>query len=317
MYSRPRGTLGFLLGIALLLASSAGIGMLITLMTGGTPGGAQGAEWKPIASPTSVATTTAAAAVAVASSPTVSQSNQQRLSSSLSNPQPLRATPPPLRTAAPSVNAAQTTVGIQLAPSMTAVTDVQAVASTSTPEQAQPAALLLAPSSTTTPEAAASTPEPTPSPGSLRQIVSAVGAGLTPRGPQPVRVISPPEPTGPEDGTTQQGVVFFTWLPTGPLPEDAAYEVVWWVEGQDPSTARGLAPPTRDTILSINLDVMYQANLLGSGNVYWAVIVVRPDPYTRLTSPTVGQTRRFVYQPSVPPPPPSPTPEPPPEQPKP
>lgn len=318
MRSRSRSNLGFLFGIVVLLASSAGIGLLITLMTADARDSALVAQWTPPVSPT------AALDEAVASAGTSAEAGQKAPSAtdrpevsqsagSLGTPAPLRPTPLPLRTPAP-LSAAAT---LALQPTVPAPQPTATVSDIPTsPAPPVVSAPTLPPPPTPAPETAATAVvEPSPPAGPLRQIVSAIGAAVAPRPPQPLRAVSPPDLTGPPQETPQQGVVTFTWNPTAPLPEDAAYEVVWWVEGQDPATARGVAPPTRDTFLSINLDVMYQANLFGSGNVYWTVIIVRPDPYTRLTLPALGQSRRFVYQPPLPPP--TPTPEPPPEQPKP
>jgi hypothetical protein len=86
----------------------------------------------------------------------------------------------------------------------------------------------------------------------------------------------------------------FAWQPTGPLPADAAYEVVWWNAGEDPAAARGIAPPTTGTSLSANLDVLYQSGQLTSSSVYWTVLAVSQSPYKRLTQPGASNPRVFV-----------------------
>ncbi|MCS6845613.1 MAG: hypothetical protein NZ528_15045 [Caldilineales bacterium] len=312
MHSRSRSNLGFLVGIIVLLASSAGIGLLITLMAADAGRNASVAQWTsptPPTTPSAEATPTEGSqARATQGSPSdPGRSAPHSDVGSSGERAPLRPTPPPLRTPVPL--SSSNTVTLPPASPVLQPTAALSNSPTSSPTSAQPPAP--SPSPKPTPIAA----EPSPPAGPLRQLVSAIGTAVAPRSAPPPRSFSPPELTGPPEGSPQSGVVSFTWASTAPLPEDVAYEVVWWVEGQDPASARGVAPPTRDTHLSINLDVMYQANLFGAGNVYWAVILVRPDPYTRLTLPTAGQGRRLVYQP--PPPPPTPTPEPPPEQPKP
>jgi hypothetical protein len=68
------------------------------------------------------------------------------------------------------------------------------------------------------------------------------------------------------------------------LPEGCAYEVVAWRKGEAPETARGLAAPTTEKSLSVDLDLLYhQLHQIESSEYYWMVLVVRESPYIRLT----------------------------------
>lgn len=91
--------------------------------------------------------------------------------------------------------------------------------------------------------------------------------------------------------------MFFRWRATSTLPVNAAYELVWWNVNENPAAARGLAPPTTLTSLSVNLDVLYQGGQLTNNRIFWTVLVVQPSPYARLTQPGQGPVGSVVYQP--------------------
>jgi hypothetical protein len=97
------------------------------------------------------------------------------------------------------------------------------------------------------------------------------------------------------------GDVLFQWRPTGVLPFKAAYEVVWWNLGENPVVARGIAPPTAQTSLTTNLDVLYETNQFTSSDVYWTVLIVQTDPYARVTQPGQSNINVMTYQPGGPP----------------
>ncbi|MCS6845615.1 MAG: hypothetical protein NZ528_15055 [Caldilineales bacterium] len=131
-------------------------------------------------------------------------------------------------------------------------------------------------------------------------------------------VVSPPELASPAQGEPVTGNVLFRWRATGTLPVNAAYKLVWWNVNESPAAARGLAPPTTLTSLSVNLDVLNQAGQLVNNQVFWTVLVVQPNPYVRLIQPGQGPVGSLVYQPSAGPPAGQATPtEPPPENPRP
>lgn len=122
--------------------------------------------------------------------------------------------------------------------------------------------------------------------------------------------VSPPALANPGDGASGKGVIRFEWLPTGPLPTGAAYELVWWNPSEPPEAARGLAPPTQASSQELNIDALFLSNQVPGGRLFWTVLIVRLQPYTRLTQPAQSPQHRFVYEeegpppaPAVPPPP--------------
>ncbi len=126
--------------------------------------------------------------------------------------------------------------------------------------------------------------------------------------------MSPPALAAPAYGQAVQGVVTFRWTPTGPLPAGAAYEVVWWNPNEAPDAARGLAAPVTATSLSADLSVLYQSGAFTGSEVFWTVLIVRENPYVRLTSPSGSERSALYYSPGSgepgpggePPPPPKP-----------
>ena len=99
----------------------------------------------------------------------------------------------------------------------------------------------------------------------------------------------------PPNGAGGRGVITFRWQPSGPLPPGAGYEVVWWNPDEPPQAARGLAAPTQETSLQANIDVLFTSNQAPGGRIFWTVLVVRENPYVRLTQPETSQQHFFVY----------------------
>ena len=89
----------------------------------------------------------------------------------------------------------------------------------------------------------------------------------------------------PAADVSTSGNVLFRWQPTGPLPPGTAYEIVAWGRNEDPANALGIAAPTAETSLAVNLDMTYLSRLLTVSEIYWTVLVVRTQPYERLTQP--------------------------------
>jgi len=124
-----------------------------------------------------------------------------------------------------------------------------------------------------------------------------------------IAAVSPPSLLEPVNGAVGRGVIVFRWQPTGPLPNGAGYEVVWWNPDEPPAAARGLAPPTQENSLQLNIDVLFVSNQMPGGRLFWSVLVVTQQPYRRLTRPENSPQHGFVYQfegpsaPVVPPPP--------------
>lgn len=110
----------------------------------------------------------------------------------------------------------------------------------------------------------------------------------------------------PQDGQTVRQAIVFKWQAGGPLPAGAAYEVVWWTPAEGPQDARGLAPATTKLQASVNFDLMQSSGQLSGDRFYWTVIVVRTQPYQRLTQPTAAGARLVVGAPPPPTAPPKP-----------
>lgn len=160
----------------------------------------------------------------------------------------------------------------------------------------------------------------TPTVGSASSPVPVTPAvALSPRPippPQPTNtpsvpvVVSPPALVSPDDGAVGRGVIRFEWLPTGPLPAGAGYEVVWWNPDERPEMARGLAPPSQANSLELSIDSLFLSNQAPGGRLFWTVLIVRLQPYARLTQPAQSPQHRFIYAAEVPaapvPPPPRP-----------
>lgn len=105
----------------------------------------------------------------------------------------------------------------------------------------------------------------------------------TGRKPSPGLItVLPPRISQPADNTAGQGRVLFSWTPAAELPSDAAYEVVWWEEAAALDSARGIASPTRNTEQECDL------SSLGVKRIHWTVLVVKTNPYKRLTKPGDG-----------------------------
>jgi HlyD family secretion protein len=167
---------------------------------------------------------------------------------------------------------------------------------TETPEPAP----TLAPTATITPTVAPTATAPKATSG------GAPGARATqPPAATPVPAV-PPVLVSPKDGESVRGAVIFTWQPGGPLPAGALYEVVWWGLNEGPSAARGLAPATTKTQAKVNVDLMVSSGELKDNRFYWTVIIVRQNPYTRLTQPTQEGARLLVWSGPLPTPPPRP-----------
>jgi pilus assembly protein CpaE len=172
------------------------------------------------------------------------------------------ATPAPTSTAAPS----PTATGTATAPPTSTATPVPTVTPRPSPSPTRP-----------TPTRRATRVAPTASP----TVVGVGASGLL----------------EPNAGEVRSGTVTFRWQPGGPLAPGTAYEVVAWYPGEDPSAARGMAAPTTESSLAISLDGLYNFGQLKAGDFYWTVLIVRTNPYTRLTQPAVSTARLLTYQP--------------------
>ncbi|MBN1815059.1 MAG: serine/threonine protein kinase, partial [Anaerolineae bacterium] len=107
----------------------------------------------------------------------------------------------------------------------------------------------------------------------------------------------------PFEGDSLQGVVTFVWQwSQGALAADDYFDLRFWSLSElDARTAgRGAAPPTKDTRLAVNLDILHTIVEHGPNTAYyWAVVVVR-QPSGAGSAQIVGEwseKRRFYYSP--------------------
>ena len=143
------------------------------------------------------------------------------------------------------------------------------------------------PTATPKPATATATREPTATPKPATATPKpAVRATVTPRPSRtPIRpIVSAPVLTEPPGDAATSGNVLFRWQPTGPLPPGTAYEIVAWGRSELPAGAVGIAAPTLETSLAVNLDMVYPG-LLTTSEINWTVLVVQTQPYERLTQP--------------------------------
>ena len=159
---------------------------------------------------------------------------------------------------------------------------------TATPEPAtatttrKPTAAPKSATATTTHEPAA-TPRPATVTATPKPAVRATVAPRPSRTPTRL-IVSAPVLTEPPADAATSGNVLFRWQPTGPLPPGTAYEIVAWGRSELPAGAVGIAAPTLETSLAVNLDMVYPG-LLTTSEINWTVLVVQTQPYERLTQP--------------------------------
>ena len=151
--------------------------------------------------------------------------------------------------------------------------------------------------------APASTINPSPSPGPTpipRDLKPSVTAAVipSPTTQSQAATILPPTLEAPAPGIETDAPITFAWQAAQPLPAGAAYEVVAWETGQAPNSARGLAAPTTDTSLQIDLAGPYSLGLFNGADIAWTVLIVQTSPYQRLTLPDSSPTRTLRYRPA-------------------
>lgn len=214
-------------------------------------------------------------------------------------------------TATSTVLAQRPKVLVRSADSFASVDTQQGVTPSLTPSVAQPtptdsltavvvqSTLSAAPTNTSSPVATA-TSAPAARATSRVQPIRSLRRQPTPV-PQPtatpvkVSVVAPPELLSPAPDARPSGIAVFEWRASVPLEKGQAYEIVVWSSEKDPSQAWGIAPPTSGEALEINLDKLFESGQFREGSLYWTVLVVQKEPYTRLTAPASGPRRYLVY----------------------
>lgn len=101
----------------------------------------------------------------------------------------------------------------------------------------------------------------------------------------------------PVDGTTGGGQRIFRWTPNFTPSPGTAFELVFWRPGEDPlASGFGLAAPTTESSVTADLDALDDVlgDRLDNGDEYrWGVLLVRTDPYTRVSYLGGGYTFLF------------------------
>lgn len=131
------------------------------------------------------------------------------------------------------------------------------------------------------------TPEQIPSPTQSATIEAAPSATAQPQ----AAPLLPPALEAPAADAKIGDLMTFAWQPAQPLPAGAAYEVVAWEAGQAPNSARGLAAPTTDSSVQIDLAVPYGLGVFKTTDLFWTVLIVQTSPYERLTLPDGSPAR--------------------------
>lgn len=145
-----------------------------------------------------------------------------------------------------------------------------------------------------------SIPTRTPVPTNTPVPTAAAPAGSS----QATATPRPPNPSalgvslaGPASGSTLRGRQTFSWRVNGNLPPNQAFEVVIYRPGASPLSGAGLAAPTTDSTLTVDLDALNGdgSHPLGPGVWLWGVNLVQRDPYQPLQSLASGW--QFNYAP--------------------
>jgi hypothetical protein len=237
--------------LVLVLVVTAVLGIALPLLSGGASKDRQATNWTPRA-PTPAATQMLIAV----------EATQRPAGTS-------KQSPAPMLNSTPIASWSK----VESTPKPPPVTSSPTAMATETPTSVPSPTATLAP--TLRPSAAANTAQ-IPA-GPVRPPTTPVGFAAAPKPPALV------EP-GPDE--TRRGRVAFAWQPTGPLLPGTAYEVVWWNRNEDPNSARGIAATTTATSLTADVEVLYDSGQATSNQIFWTVLVVRTDPYTRLTKPS-------------------------------
>lgn len=318
--SREFGPIGSHWIVSLLVLALAGlIGLTLPALQAGPAERQQDTAWTPHSTAVDAATNTP-----VAATPTESAAAEEIVDAPagavLAWQEPAPATPSsvPVLTSLPSATspAHAETRGVAVArslrsssrlalallaePTSPAASAAAAVVSSESPitsttaPNIQPAPPLRKPSApAATASARASAPQPTKAPTPRPVITTPPPLPTLPPPAAPPRVL-PPALLAPALDARVDGVVQFVWLPTSVLPAGALYEAVVWSPEQDPNQAWGIAPPVLTQSLWLNVDDLLRSGRFREGSLYWTVLVVRQDPYQRLTLPGDSERRYLV-----------------------
>ena len=255
--------------IVIVLAITAVVGIALPLLSGGATEKRQAANWTPRA-PTPTAT----------QMPIPVEATQRSAGTSKLSPAPKLSSTP-----ITSSSKIQSTPKIG---SPARVTSSPTAMATETPPSVPSPTATIAP-----------TRRPAATATSLSANTAQIPARSAPPTTSPVGLAAAPKPPalvepGPDE--RRRGRVAFTWQPNGPLLPGTAYEVVWWNRNEDPYGARGIAATTTATSLTADMEVLYDSGQATSNQIFWTVLVVRTDPYTRLTEPSDSARHTITHE---------------------
>ncbi len=273
------------------LILAIGVGILIPLAMGDQPDLFGGDARTPttFASPTTASLPTERP-VKVTARPAAMTAEPRPAHTAAATDRPTESVPSP--TALPSVTPSPAP-GATLNPTPSAAPSATPTATAVVPPSPTPT---LAPSPAPTLERS---PSPVPTQSTTPPRPAATTAAI-PGATAPAQEITllPPTLEAPAADTETDAPITFAWQAAQPLPAGAAYEVVAWETGQPPSSARGLAAPTTDTSLPIDLAVPYSLGVFKTAELSWTVLIVQTSPYQRLTLPDGSPTRTLRYTPA-------------------
>lgn len=195
---------------------------------------------------------------------------------------PASPTQPPTEPAAAVLPTSAPTAGAGVAPTALPVTPATA-APTAATHEISTRVPTRTPTSTRTPVPAATTP---------------AGGGQATITPQPQNTAAlAVSLASPTNGSTLRGRQTFSWRTSGNLPSGQAYEVVIYRSGASPLSGAGLAEPTTNNTLTVDLDALNNDSNhpLNPGVWLWGVNLVQRDPYQVLQSLASGW--QFNYPP--------------------
>lgn len=104
------------------------------------------------------------------------------------------------------------------------------------------------------------------------------------------------EPIQPPQATSSGGRVTFEWTTNFTPRPNQGFELVFWRSGQSPiANSFGLAAPTRETNVKVDLDSLDTAlgDLLEPGSYQWGILLVQQNPYRRIQY--LGGDREFKF----------------------
>lgn len=131
------------------------------------------------------------------------------------------------------------------------------------------------------------------------QPLGGTGGSLLDNGANAAQANLPIQLLAPADGLITPGLLLLRWSANFDLPHEQHYEVVAWLEGQEPfAQGVSLAPLTSTTEIHVDLALLDRAlgPRFNPGIYQWGVMLVQRSPYQRIA--LLSNTQTFYYVPS-------------------